>query len=62
MTVPFHLVDIDVFVVECQECDVPEGIDYALKRNFLKAFFAAHGYEEILYIKRSDFVYKKKRS
>ncbi len=60
VTFPFHLVDIDVFMVECGFCDRPTGRDYKRKRDFLKTFFDAHGYDE-KYYDRVDFIYQKRR-
>ncbi len=60
MTIPFHKVDVDVFVIECTGCAGPGGRDYKKKRDFLKTFFDANGYDE-LYFDVLDFVYRKRR-
>ncbi len=51
--------DIDVFIVECTGCAGKGGRDYKRKRDFLKTFFDANGYDE-KYFDVLDFVYQKR--
>lgn len=63
LSIPWHYVDIDVILVECNDCDKPRdnSADFKRKRGFLRTFLDIQGYDEVDYL-RLDYVYKKRRT
>lgn len=62
LSIPWHHVDIDVLLIECNRCEYPNEntTDFRRKRQFLRTFLDIQGYDEMEFI-QLDYVYKKRR-
>jgi hypothetical protein len=62
LSIPWHVIDIDVIMVECNRCQYPNenSTDYIRKRHFMRTYLDIQGYDEVEYL-TLDYVYVKRR-